>query len=52
MNNLYRSWLLEKNYKIPDFVKNIEISPLTAVCGKDLPFGLSIDWKENTYIEI
>lgn len=52
MNNLYRSWLLEKNYKIPDFVKNIEISPLTAVCGKDLPSGLSIDWKENTYIEI
>jgi len=52
MNNLYRSWLLEKNYVIPDFVKNIEISPLTALSSKDLPSDLSIDWKENTYIGI
>lgn len=52
MNNLYRSWLLEKNYSIPDFVKNIEISPLTALCSNDLPSDLIVDWKENTYIGI
>jgi len=52
MNNLFRSWLLEKNYSIPDFVRNIEISPLTALCSNDLPSDLSIDWEENTYIGI
>ncbi|MBP7901435.1 MAG: UTP--glucose-1-phosphate uridylyltransferase [Spirochaetes bacterium] len=52
MNGLFRSWLAAKNYSIPDFVKNIEISPLVALCGDDFPSGLSIDWKENTYIGI
>lgn len=51
MNGYFREMISRKGYQIPDYVKNIEVSPLLASGEDDFPDNMNIDWTENTYLE-
>jgi UDP-N-acetylglucosamine/UDP-N-acetylgalactosamine diphosphorylase len=50
MTALNRKWLSSKGIHIPEQVKEIEISPLTALSPDDLPDGITVPDTENVLI--
>jgi len=50
MTALNRKWLTARGIQIPAGVKEIEISPLTALCPEDLPEGITIPDMEKVLI--
>ncbi len=50
MTALNRKWLTAREIKIPESVKEIEISPLTALTAEDLPGGIVVPDTEKVLI--
>jgi UDP-N-acetylglucosamine pyrophosphorylase len=50
MTGLNRKWLTERGIQIPAGVKEIEISPLTALSPEDLPDGITVPDTEKVLI--
>jgi len=50
MTALNRKWLTAKGITIPEGVKEIEISPLTALSPEELPDGIAVPDKEKVLI--
>jgi len=51
MTTLNKKWLSARGIAVPDGVKEVEISPLTALSPEDLPDGITVPDTEKVLIE-